>query len=72
MEYPAIVYSRDSMHIDHASNSPYRHLDRYSVIVIDRDPSSNIPRKIAEFPQVRFDRAFSKDGLHHTAFVLYF
>lgn len=72
MKYPAIVYSRDRMDISHADNSPYRHKKRYQVTVIDPDPDSDIPDKIAELPSCSFDRAFQTAGLNHDVFNLFF
>lgn len=72
MVYPAIVYKRDRIHIDHANNKPYRHMKRYQVTVIDRDPDSDIPDMVATLPTCSFDRSFTADGLNHSAFNLYF
>lgn len=72
MEYPAIVYKRDRIDIKHADNKPYKHANRYQVTVIDRNPDSDIPDKVATLPTCSFDRSFAADGLNHTAFNLYF
>lgn len=72
MKYPAIVYKRDFINIDHANNKPYKHLKRYQVTVIDRDPDSDIPDRVAMIPQCSFDRYFTADNLNHNVFTLYF
>lgn len=72
MVYPAIVYKRDRIDINHADNKPYKHANRYQVTVIDRNPDSDIPDKVAALPTCSFDRSFTADGLNHTAFNLYF
>lgn len=72
MEYPCIVYRRDSIHSDHADNKPYRHKKRYQVTVIDRDPDSGIPDKVAALPQCSFDRRYVADNLNHDVFQLFF
>lgn len=72
MQYPAIVYHLDRMHIVHADNLPYKRKHRYQIVVIDRDPDSKIPEKIAELSTVSFDRSYVVDGLNHTAFNLFF
>lgn len=72
LEYPCIVYSQDMLDIDHADNVPYKHTKRYLVTVMHDDPDSDIPDKIAMLPLCSFDRAFTADNLHHTAFRLFF
>lgn len=72
MVHPAIVYKLDRINIDHANNKPYKHMKRYQVTVIDRDPDSDIPDKVATLPTCSFDRSFTADGLNHSAFNLYF
>lgn len=72
MKYPAIVYERDRLDIEHADNQPYNHKNRYQVTVIDKNPDSVIPMKIAQLPKCSFDRYFSADSLNHNVFNLYF
>lgn len=72
MNYPAIVYERDDIDISFAGNMPYRHTKRYQVTVIDRDPDSDIPDKIAQLPLCSFSSHFVTDGLNHDVFALYF
>lgn len=72
MKYPCIVYSRDSILAIYAENSPYKVDNRYSVTVIDRDPDSEIPDKIAKLPLCRHDRFYTADNLNHNVFTLFF
>lgn len=72
MEFPAIVYNRDSTEILFAGNLPYRHTRRYEVTVIDRDPDSEIPDQIAALPMCLHNRTFAADNLNHYVFTLYF
>ena len=72
MEYPCIVYQRDYADTKFAGNSPYHNTKRYQVTVIDRDPDSDIPDKVAALPMCRFDRAFVADNLNHDVFRLFF
>lgn len=72
MSYPCIVYEREKITSDHANNKPYLHHKRYSVTVIDKDPESLIPDKIAAFPTCQHDRHFVSDNLHHDVFTLYY
>lgn len=72
MSYPCIVYERERIESEHASNKPYLHRKRYSVTVIDKNPESLIPDKIAAFQSCRHDRHFTNDNLHHDVFTLYY
>lgn len=72
MKFPCIVYARDSMETIFASNSPYRLTKRYQVTVIDRDPDSEIPSRVAALPMCTFSNAFQADNLNHDVFNLYF
>ena len=72
MEYPCIVYKRTYALTDFAGNKPYRYKKRYQVTVIDRDPDSEIPDKVAALPMCRFDRFFTADNLNHDVFNVYF
>lgn len=72
MEYPCIVYTRDNARTRFAGNLPYRYVKRYQVTIIDRDPDSPIPDKVAALPMCIFDRSFVADNLNHDVFNLYF
>jgi len=72
LEYPCIIYKRDSANTEFAGNRPYRYVKRYQVMVIDRDPDSPIPDKIAELPMCTFDRFYTADLLNHDVFNLFF
>lgn len=72
MQYPAIVYKRDAAETLFANDLPYRYTKRYAVTVIDRNPDSDIPDKIAALPMCTYSAEFANDGLNHTVFNLYF
>ena len=72
MEYPAIVYERDTANTQFAGNSPYRYTKRYQVTVIVGDPDSDIPGKVAKLPMCTMNRHFTADNLNHDVFDLYF
>ncbi len=72
MTYPCIRYERDAAETQFAGNRPYRYTKRYQVMVIDRDPDSPIPDKIAELPMCVFDRHYKAENLNHDVFNLYF
>lgn len=70
--YPCVVYERDRIETDFANNTPYSHRKRYSVTVIDKDPDSLIPDKIACLSMSKHDRHFVSDNLHHDVFTIYY
>jgi hypothetical protein len=72
MHYPAIVYNRDYQQVLHADNRPYSLRIRYQVTVIDRDPDSLIPDKIAMLPLTTYVRHFTADSLNHDIYDVYF
>jgi len=71
MRYPAIVYNLDSIEARYADNGRYMGLNRYTVTVIDKDPDSELPRRMITLPYCRFSRHFTSDNLHHFVFTLY-
>lgn len=72
LSYPCIIYNRDDVDVAYADNSPYRHTTRYLVTVIDRNPDSPIPDKVAELPLCAYNRFFTADDLNHDVYTLYF
>ena len=72
MSYPAIVYSRDSMASKYANNNVYCVTTSYEVIVIDKNPDSAIPGKVALLPTCKFNVNYIKDNLNHDAFTIQF
>lgn len=72
MTFPCIVYSRDDEEVVFADNIPYNRAKRYQVTVIDRDPDSPLPDKVAELPLCSYDRNFVVDDLNHDVFTLFF
>lgn len=72
MEYPCIVYSRQNLNTLFADNVPYTTEKQYAVTVIDPDPDSLIPDKVAKLPKCRFSRHFTADNLNHELYNLFF
>ena len=72
IKYPCIVYNRDVSITQFAGNKPYRNTDKYLVTVIDRNPDSEIPKKVAALPMSIHNRFFIADNLNHDVFSLYF
>ena len=72
LKYPCIIYKRDSADTKFADDNPYNHTKRYMVTVIDQDPDSEIPDKVASMPMSLFNRFYTADNLNHDVFNVYF
>ena len=72
LEYPCIIYKRDYAETEFADNQPYNHVVRYMVTIIDRDPDSDIPPKVASMPLCLFNRFYTVDNLNHDVYRVFF
>lgn len=72
MKYPAIVYARKDIENTFADDSVYKQDYAYEIIVIDKDPDSEIPIKVSQLPRCRFDRHYKANNLNHYVLTLYF
>lgn len=72
MKYPAIVYSRERIENTFADDSVYKQDYAYQIIVIDKDPDSEIVKQVSQLPLCRYDRNYKSDNLNHDVFTLYY
>lgn len=72
MNYPAIVYSLDTVDKLNADDSAYKLLTAYSVILIDKDPDTRFLAPILALPYCSFNRFYRADNLNHWVFTLYY
>ena len=72
IDYPCIIYKRDYADTRFADDRPYKHMKRYMITVIDRNPDSDIPDQIAALPMSLFNRFYTADNLNHDVYVVYF
>lgn len=72
MQYPCIVYQRSGAAVKFSDNALYERTKQYQVTVIDADPDSEIPDKIATLPMCSLTRCFVADNLNHDVFKIYF
>lgn len=70
--YPCIIYSRDAEETLFADDQPYTRAIGYKVMVIDKNPDSDIPRKVAVLPMCRFLTHYTKENLNHDVYNLYY
>jgi hypothetical protein len=72
LRYPCIIYKRDFAETKFADDIPYNHTLRYMVTVIDRNPDSDIPGKVASMPMSLFNRFYTADDLNHDVYNVFF
>lgn len=72
LKYPCIIYKRDFAETEFAANQPYHHTLRYMITVIDQDPDSEIPSKVAAMPMSLFNRFYTADDLNHDVYNVFF
>lgn len=72
MQYPAIRYTLYDIDNVYADNNVYLQHVGYEIIVIDRDPDSEIVKRVSVIPGIRFNRFYTADNLNHTIFILYY
>jgi hypothetical protein len=72
LKYPCIIYHRDFADTKFADDIVYDHKLRYAITVIDQNPDSEIPRKVATMPMSLFNRFFTVDNLNHDVYNVYF
>lgn len=72
MSYPAIVYSRATIENVYANNIVYNQHNAYKVIVIDKNPDSEIVKKISQLPLCKHNSSYKSDNLNHDSFTIYY
>lgn len=73
LKYPCIVYSQDGDTERRADNNLYKHIKRYQLTIIDRNPDSTIPDDVlALFSMCSFNRYFVSDSLNHWVLSLFY
>ena len=72
LKYPCIIYKRDFADTKFADDIPYNHRLRYQIMVIDPDPDSDIPGKVASMPMCLFNRFYTADNLNHDVYNVFF
>ena len=72
LTYPCIVYARAAKDEKFADDLLYSSKMRYNITVVDADPDSTIPDRIASLQFSSFDRHYVADGLNHDVYTLYY
>lgn len=72
MEYPCIIYKRDNRKNFFSDDHLYLGMNRYSVIIVDKNPDSSIHEKILALRYCSFSTHFVADGLNHDVYTIYY
>lgn len=72
LKFPCIIYKRDFAETRFADDIPYNLTKRYMITVVDPDPDSEIPSKVAAMPMCLFNRFYTADNLNHDVYNVYF
>lgn len=72
MNYPCIVYHYDYINNNFADDLVYTQDNRYQVVAIDKNPDSEIARRLSLLPRSSFDRFYTSDNLNHYSFTIYY
>lgn len=73
LEYPCIIYNRTGFDTRYGDDKVYNAKVAYDVMVIDKDPDSDLVEKILfHFPLIHHSRHYTVDNLNHDTFYLYY
>ncbi len=72
MEYPCIRYKDLGGETVYADDSPLISWRQFEILVIDDDPDSEIPHKVAKLPYCSPNRPYPSDNRNHWPFTLYY
>lgn len=73
LKYPAIIYTRNNIHLSSADDINYKMSKGYKITVIDKDPDSEILKLLIDkFSMLSFEQHFKLEGFNHDIFSLYY
>ena len=72
LKYPCIIYEQGAAASTFADDKIYHRRKRYSVMVIDPNPDSSIPDRVAELPFCSMEKPYIADNLNHYPFTIYY
>lgn len=72
LKYPCIIYQYETGDTQFADDLPYIFVRKYQIQVIDPNPDTDIPDKIAQLPRCLNDRNYTADNLNHYTFNIYY
>lgn len=72
INYPCIIYKRSDINNLYANDDIYKQNYAYQVTIMDKDPDSEIVKKMSKLKYSKFDRHFASDGINHDVFTIYY
>lgn len=73
IQYDCIVYKLNDISNDFANNKTYYYHKRYEVMLISKNPDTDIVDAIIQhFPYCVYNRMFISDNLYHHIFYIYY
>ena len=72
LNFPCIIYKCNTADSIHADNMLYLYNKSYTVTVIDSDPDSPLPDKLAQLPKCVFVRHYTTDHMNHDVFTIFY
>lgn len=73
INYPAIIYNKQTIDKRSADDTAYTLTDCYELIVINKLPNDELVNKLLlTFAMVSHDRHYASDGLNHDVLTLYY
>lgn len=72
MVYPCIIYDLSRDDALHADDNVYKRWKRYSVLIVDRNPDSQLPDRFSDAFNAGMERHYTADNLHHFAYTIIF
>ena len=67
--YPCIIYQYETGDTQFADDQAYIFVRKYQIQVIDPNPDTEIPDKIAQLPRCLNDRNYTADNLNHYTYL---
>lgn len=72
IKYPCIIYNLNNDKVHYAGNDRYKEMNRYTVLLIDKNPDSQFLVRIKRLPYCSFDRSYTMDNLNHYSFTIFY
>ena len=72
IEYPCIIFERESNQVSMADDRRYKSMFRYSILYIRRTNDTEVPEAILSLPLCSYDRFYATDNLNHDAFSIFY
>ena len=70
IEYPAIIYKKSDIINSHAGNSVYSQNNKYQIIVADKNPDSDIVKKVSKMDTCRFAKHYTSKNMNYYVFEI--